>query len=431
MKSPRRLARLILGAVTTPFVVWVLIVTLLPTDCTRDRLVAILARETGRTVRIERIRLGFMGGVRLVNLEVGERDRPEDPWLRVAELNLDVNLFHILLGRVEPTEIAARGAMLRVERRPNGKFEFGDLLNARRSSANKPGASIRDAGDVPSPIVHFSVVDARLILIDDGTGTHLEVVNLQGRGTWQRFRTTLEELHGRLDRGRFEMVGQLDRGPGDPMFEGQVKLEHVVLGSSTAALGYVIPFLKGPAKNLDRRLDLNLYLRGHGSTTETLASTLVGQGTVFVSPIALDASSLFSELDKIGLVPAGKRVGSVSSTFSVSDQKVTTKDLTILVAHSPIVLSGWTDFTGRLDYRIRADTFSTKLGEDLRGVLAELPEEIDDLLLLRVQGTLDHLQLTMDGVPVEKGPSADPARLVKDKAKLREIGRRLRNRILR
>src|SRR5258708_5827625 len=40
MKCPRRLARLVCGVVLTPFVTWVLVLTLVPTDCTRDRLVA-------------------------------------------------------------------------------------------------------------------------------------------------------------------------------------------------------------------------------------------------------------------------------------------------------------------------------------------------------------------------------------------------------
>jgi hypothetical protein len=431
MACPRRLGRLLLGSAVVPVVLWLFVVTLVPTTCTRDRLVARLTRETGRIVRVDQVKLGILGGLRLRNLEISEPDRPDDPWLRVAELRMDASPLQILFGRIEPTEVEIRGGVLRIERRPSGTFECADLLRMRPQGARDKARLAPAPDGSPVRVVRFRLSEGRVSLIDDQTGTRLELLNLRGAGSWRRDRTVVEELNGHVDRGQFELAAHLDRGPGDPMFEGQLKLEHVVLGSSTEALGYILPVLRGPTRYLDRRLDLSLYLRGHGDTARELTESLIGEGQLSVSPISLDESPLLAELDKIGLVPSGRRVGSVRGHFTIDDGRIRSHDLTITIAQTPIVLSGWTDLKGYVDYRVQADTLAQRMAPELREALADLPEELDEVLNLRIQGTLDHLELLMDGEPVGQGPASDPARLVRDKVRLRQLGRRLRNRLLR
>jgi AsmA protein len=432
MVRPRRLVRLALIFAAAPVITWLFVVAVLPTTCLRNRIIACLTRETGRTVRLEKVRLGVLGGLKLQDLEIGERDRVGDPWLRVGEMRLHVSPLQLVLGRIEPHEVEVRGAVLRIERRPSGSFECADLLRMRQAPGSGGSRLSLAAEDADGRDVKLRILEGRVSLIDDQSGTRLELLSVQGRGTWRRDRVIVEELSGRVDGGRFELAAHLDRGPGDPRFEGQLSLERVVLGSSTQALGYILPVLRGPTRYFDRRLNLTLYLRGHGDSARELFESLVGQGRLAVSPISLEESPLLAELDKIGLVPPGRRVGSIQGQFTINDGRVLSQDLTITIAQVPIVLSGWTDFRGRVDYRVQSETIAQRVAPELKQALADLPGELEDVLNLRVRGTLDHMVLLMDGVPIgQGGPSPDPARLVMEKARLREVGRRLRNRLLR
>ena len=80
----RRLRFLAIGLVAAFLLVWGGILVLAPTSWARDRIVKRLSEKTGRTVHLDRVRVGVFGGVRLENLTIAEPDRKDDPWLKVG-----------------------------------------------------------------------------------------------------------------------------------------------------------------------------------------------------------------------------------------------------------------------------------------------------------------------------------------------------------
>ncbi|GAC1302880.1 MAG: hypothetical protein NVSMB14_11760 [Isosphaeraceae bacterium] len=94
----------------------------------------------------------------------------------------------------------------------------------------------------------------------------------------------------------------------------------------------------------------------------------------------------------------------------------------------PIVFAGYTEFSGRLGYLVRCETLTNRLPDDIRDILSELPGDVKNLTSLRVQGTPDNLVFSIDDVPLAKrGGSLRP----EEKARLRSISKKLRERFLR
>ena len=96
---------------------------------------------------------------------------------------------------------------------------------------------------------------------------------------------------------------------------------------------------------------------------------------------------------------------------------------------TPLVFSGSTDFECRVAYRLRTDGLTDKLPSRAREILSELAIEVDDLADVRFEGTLEALHLTFGGVPFDE--NGRDSRRDRERAKLREIGRRLRERVRR
>lgn len=432
MKRPRlRLVRWLLILVLLPPLLWAAILWVVPTGWARTLLVDRLRQETGQPVLLEAVRFRALGGVRLEDLQIGEATAGSEPWLRVADLRVDLNLAQLLTGHVRPREIEAAGLSLRVHRRRDGTLEFGDLLGGT-SGAPVVAAPAAKGPQMGTDVLAFRVRDAHILVQDEPSATRLEFDGVEGRGTWEPSRTAIQELHGGLNGGRFDLVAQLDRRAAAPAFEGQLRAEGVVLGVGMGVLGYLVPILSGTPAALDGRLDLDLYVRGQGASTREIQETLTGQGTIALDPIRLDGSQILAELATLVPLSSEGRIGSVRSAFAIAGRRVTTKDLTLTVAQMPIVLSGWTDFGGRLDYRVQSEGLSSRLSAEARGVLAELPIDLDDLMAVRVQGTVTAPELTLDGVSLTaKGPGRDPSHRADDGARLRGFTRRLRDRILR
>jgi AsmA protein len=411
-------------ALLAPPGLWLLLVAGAPTGWARDRLVAALRRETGHEVRLEAVRVGFLGELKLQGLELARPDRVDDPWLRAESILIDVNAAELLGGCLEPGWVEARGVFLRVHRDANGQFELGHLLrhHPRPSGDAAPGAS---ASEEALPEVGFRLAEARVVIIDEPTGTRLELADLGGQGTWRPDRTTLRELRGRLNGGPFLLEGEFERGPGCPMFEGELHARKVAIGQGMGLLGYIAPVLAGTSTGLEGRLDLNLYLRGQGDTPGELERSVIGRGAVRIDPVTLDESPILAELGRVLALPRGVRVGSVGGDFEVARGRVATRDLTVEVGGLPIVLDGWTDYGGRVDYRIRSEGVAEAVARELRSLFEDLPVRVDDVLDLRLRGEPGRYELTLGGLPINRDWPSD------EKARLREAARLLRDRLLR
>lgn len=429
MKRPRivrrRLGRWLLLMFLSPPAFWGLVLAAVPTEWARSQVETALAEAAGQPCQLEGLSLGPLGDVRLRGVELAEPGRELDPWLRAESVRIDVRLIQLLHGRLQPTSIRAEGVALRVRRDHGGNFEFQHLL---RTDPDTPGSTGSSADPSPTgdPEVRYRLVDSRVTILDEPTGTRLEFTGLKGHGTWQRCRAKLTALTGHLNGGTFALEAELDRGVTAPMFEGQLNARNVAVGEGMNVLGYVAPVLAGASAGVDGRMDLNLYLRGTGDTADTLARSLVGQGAIRLDPIHLERSHLLAELGHILTLPEGARLGALRSDFGIANRRVMSKNLIMEVAGVPIALAGWTDFDGRVDYRIRSDVLADRVSPELRQVFTDMPLGLDDLLELRVQGTPTELVVTLDGMPVHGGSAPLTGR-----DHLRDLGRRLRDRVLR
>jgi AsmA protein len=117
----------------------------------------------------------------------------------------------------------------------------------------------------------------------------------------------------------------------------------------------------------------------------------------------------------------------------IKQGRIGTDNLSLAVTKVPIVLSGWTDFDGRVNYRIRTDGLIERLPSRARDLLADLSIDPKALATLKVEGAIEAPKVTFDGIPVNNVTGrGDPAPVRgDDRQRLRELGRRLRDRILR
>ena len=432
MKRPKARRCLWLGFfLVAPPAFWALVLAIVPTDWARARLVARLEQATHRRVQIRSVRLGPFGGVKLGDLEIGEPAPDQPPWLSVRELRVDINLVSLISGSCGLTDVKADGVVLRVHRRKDGTFEFGDLLCGSPKAEATTVASDGTAAEEHPP-VQFRLGDLKLTIIDEPSDTRLEFVGVEAKGNWQRRKAVLEELKGELNGGRFEMVAQLDRSdPGGPAFEGQLRATGVGLGMGMKALSYLLPVVAGMPSQVDGKLDLDLDLRGHGATTAAVERALVGRGAIALEPIRMDGSKVVAELADALHLPAGERAGSIRSDFEIRDGRIDSKDLTIRLGRIPIPLAGWTDFSGRVDYRVRPEGLAGKVPAGVQGLLADLSLDASDLASMRVRGTVSDLAVTVEGVPITGKGAGDLRQNPEARARLKEAARRLRQRIVR
>ena len=231
----------------------------------------------------------------------------------------------------------------------------------------------------PLSRLDLRIKDAQVTVIDEPTRTRLEFRDVEGQATSEGRNATIQELRGTLNGGTFEIVAQLDRSTVAPSFEGHLRAQGIALNEGMNALGYLVPVLLSPTGNLDGTLDINLYLRGQGATRAALRETVVGHGSVSLDPIHLDGSRFLAELAAVVEVPPQRRIGSVKSDFVIKQGRIVSDNLTITLSKLPLVLSGWTDFDGQVNYRLRGESLIERLPGKARDLLADLSIDAKDL----------------------------------------------------
>jgi AsmA protein len=114
----------------------------------------------------------------------------------------------------------------------------------------------------------------------------------------------------------------------------------------------------------------------------------------------------------------------VRSEFTIGRGRVASDALTVDCAGAPIVLSGWTDFDGRVDYRIDPARLAGRLSGQARELMSGLKLDLDSVKSVEVRGTLDRLAVTFDGRPLR--------RAVEDgEDRARALSRKIRERLIR
>lgn len=422
----RRLLLILPGITVAPVLLWCLIVLLAPTNWARRQVIAALERSSGRAVDLDSLTVCFSGGLDLTNLRIGAPGSQGDPWLEAGKLHLDVGVFQILCGRFDATALDIDGLRLRVRRRADGTFELADLVRVRGGSG---GSDSQTCSGPTSLQVHVS--HAEIHLIDEPTHGDVVLEGVEGEGTWEEGRTITGSMTGMVNQGEFRFSGSLNRIPGRPSFEGQVFADRVVLDDGMAFLRYLVPVLAGASFRVGGDMTMEIYLRGDGETREMLRQTLVGDGRIMIDPIQLDGSELFAEVEKSLPMPVKNRGGSLRTEFTVKEGRITTNRLALNVAKAPLVVTGWTDFDGRLDYRMSLDGIADRVPDRARRLLADLDLDVDALSGLRLSGTVDDLNVSVLGRGADAASPVDGFLSPPDKQRLKLLGREIRDKLIR
>lgn len=423
----RRLLFLFVAIAAAPFLLWGLIVLIAPTGWARAYVSSALEQSSGRSVSLEKLSVRLAGGIDLVNLRIGAPGALADPWLEARKVHVNVGFFHMLFGGLDATVLDVDGAKLRVLRRSDGSVELQDLVRAEPSA---PRSSAEDSSGSTPMIVRIQ--NSEVLVVDEPTGSRFTLEEVEGEATWDEGRTIAGVFNGTINEGPFQLSATLNRTPDRPSFEGQLRADRVILDDGMAILRYLVPVLAGPTPKIRGDLSMELYLRGEGDTREMLVKTLTGSGRITIDPIELDGTELLTEVEKRIALKTKTKFASLNSDLVVRDGRVTSDRLSLQLAKTPLVISGWTDFDGRLDYRMGLEGLSDRVPSRARRVLAELDLDVEGLTSLRLSGTVDDLEVSLMGRASEEGAS-NLDRLLdgREPDRLKVLGRELRDRLFR
>ena len=238
-------------------------------------------------------------------------------------------------------------------------------------------------------------------------------------------------LSGSLNQGPFEFTAHFDRSGGQANFEGEFRASEVVLDGNMTALRYVVPVLAGTPGQIQGRLDMDLYLRGCGESRDRLGQSLVGHGNLSLDPIQLDGTPLMAEISRAIEVPLRDKAGSIKTSFAIQDGRVRTDRLNLTIGRVPIIASGWTDFNGTMDYQIKLDGLVDRVPGRARQFLNGLDLDLNKLTTVTLRGNVDSVQVKLSGQGGASGKVLDQILSTDDRDRLKVLGRRLRDKVLR
>ena len=231
---------LLIGVIPILPLLWVVVVVVAPTGWAKAKLVAILESKSGRRVGLESVSVRFLGGIRLTNLEIGSPYDTGDPWLKAAEVRMDIGPLQILQGRIHPSHVDVDGIELRVLRRADGTVELADLIRP------VPAPDLLNSGR-PQPSRHIAVQvhHANVIVLDQPTQTQLHLQDIEGEGYSEGPRAVVDHLRGTLNDGPFRFAAQLDRTASAMSLKTQFRADDVKVNEGMKILRYVVPVLAG------------------------------------------------------------------------------------------------------------------------------------------------------------------------------------------
>lgn len=417
-----------LAVLLTPPLLWVLIVLVTPTSWARSRVISALEQASGRSVQLDQLSVCLGGGIELSNLKIGAPGVVDDPWLLAPRVQIGMSLMQLMCGRFEPTSLDVEKASLRVRRRQDCTFELTESVSHEADQARPSTPEAHPRG--PSQL-KITLRQSRIVVADEPSQTSVEFEDVGGEGDWEGDGAFVANLTGRVNQGQFQLSAHLDEAGGWPKFEGQLRATGVVMHQEMDVLRYLVPVLAGTSGEVNGTLNMDLYLRGHGRSTEGIRKSLMGQGSLKLDPVQLGGTPLMAEVSELLRVQLPEKTGSIHTTFVIQDNRITTDRLKLNVGNLPILASGWTDFDGRLSYQLKVEGLTERVPDKARQWINGLDLDLNRLTSLRLTGTVDRVDIKLSG-PATGGPSPLDQILTRDdRERLKTLGRRLRDKVLR
>jgi AsmA-like C-terminal region len=416
-----------IGVLLAPPLLWLLIVLIAPTNWARSHVIARLERSSGRSVQLDKLNVCLNGGIELTGLKIGAPRSVGDPWLEAKRIQIDVSPWQLLWGKFEPTNLQVDETTVRVLRRDDGSLELADLVLFEGDRKASSSTETHRCGPCK---LKTKVRESRILLFDQPSHTKLTFDEVEGEGSWEGEGAFVATLSGRLNQGPFQFTAHLDRSGGQPNFEGQFRTSDVVLDQGMRVLRYLVPVLAGAGGQLQGRMAMDLYLRGRGDSRDVLGKSLVGHGNLVLDPIELNETPLMTEFAKLAELSSTDNLASIRSDFEIQDGRINTGHLTLTAGRIPIAVSGWTDFDGHLDYLVKPEGLSERVGEQARKLLSSLDIDLKSFISIRLSGNVDRVAITLN--PGADGRSTIEKVLTpEERDRLRVLGRQLKDRIMR
>lgn len=341
---------------------------------------------------------------------------------------MNVSPFQLLRGKFEPTSLDVEGLTLRVLRRHDGSLELADLVRADPRTAAAQTSEPHECGlsKLTARLHH-----ARIQLIDVPTQTSIVLEDVEGQGVWEGEGAFNITLSGEFNEGPFQFTAHFHRSGRQPFFEGQFRATDAVLDQNMNALRYLVPVLAGTPGQVQGKMDMDLYLSGQGNTRDALCKTLRGRGSLTIDPLEFAGAPVLTELANLVQVPAQERSGSIQTSFTVEDSRINTDRLSLHAGRVPIVVSGWTGFDGRMSYQMKLDGLVEKVPEKARQFLSGLDVDLSTLTSVRLSGNVDKVELSLQRSAAPRGPAVESLFTKEERERIKVLGKRLRDKVLR
>lgn len=397
----RLLLKIAVPVLVLGLLVWFGVPALLETTWARETVKDSLSQGTGRQVELGALGFGWTRGLQVEDVVVHQKEPAQEaigPLFSLAALELRLGFLDMLQQRIALDRIAAERPAITLIRDEQGVFNIQDLLGPEKEAEEKTrGPEVRAV---------LAVEDGRLLFVDRGLETRLEVTGLDADARWDKGRLDLEG-RCRLNGGPVRFKGHADLAKQPAPF----KLEELTadgcrLTVNMAHLGLLLPVLGQRPQEASGTLRLQLEdLSGEGFTLEELSRTLKARGTVEVrggtvlsGPLAAIFQAVAGLLKEDSPAVDGDggtalEVRLMRSSFRIAGGAVRSDDIRVEGPGMDLRLAGSTSLDGALDYQVRLHGLGRMLGktEAVQRVLGE-----DGTLPLRLTGSLGDPEVTVD-----------------------------------
>ena len=378
------------------------------------------SRLGGRKVSIERLDVGWMSGVDVEEMVISERPGfGDDPFIAVGGVRFPNSLFSLLGSDARLDALTVTDLRVSVVRLIDGRTSTDDLRDksdgaaAGVRQASVVAADVGEAGTgrtLPGWTLPVLLKGGRVHFADRKFRTEALVEDLEVTAAYQKGRIDITEGRGRLNGGTLTFAGQVDLASRPEAFEMTVavagsKVSSDLSGLRLPLLGYLFPPLFNPLGTTSGMLNLDASVTGRGFDRASLESDLAGESRLEVRDLRIEGSESMKVITdwlsgRLKLSQDALAFDALTAEGRIGDGRVRSDRIRAWHGNDfAMLMSGETDFDGRLDYRMSFE------GDKVEKYLGPA----QPLLVLLLRGTLERPRIDV-GLPGSKEGVIDTIR---------------------